>query len=219
MGSDSGDGRVDVTMMYVIHDAFRRDLRRLDYGLSQLGNGTAVPGTREAVARTWTEFAYNLHHHHTSEDSWIWPQLRRACPEAEPVLAEMEAEHARVGPLVAACAAAIDTAAADDSTAAQAREALLQVAALAGPLALHLTHEEEDALPYIAGHLAGVWHEFEARQRREAGLRGLLRFLPWALDDATDEHGAWLAAQLPPPIRAVVRSLVRRRGRQLAVLH
>ncbi len=64
-------GRVDFTMMYVPHDAFTRDLQRL----------TAAAGpcqTAEPVVRTgWAMPNKQLHIHHATEDTSLWPTLRQ----------------------------------------------------------------------------------------------------------------------------------------------
>jgi hypothetical protein len=82
-----------------------------------------------------------------------------------------------------------------------------------------LEHEEKEALPIIAAHMAGPWEAFEKRQQRDAGLASLTRFLPGVLDDAEPQTAAWLRARLPVPIRiVVVKVFLPRRQRTLAPL-
>jgi iron-sulfur cluster repair protein YtfE (RIC family) len=87
-------GRVDFTVMYVAHDAFTRDLRRLTAaaGASQ----TAAP-----VVRTgWAMLKKQLNIHHTAEDKPMWPLLRGQVtgPGHVAAIDAMEAEHARIDP-------------------------------------------------------------------------------------------------------------------------
>jgi len=208
--------RADVTMMYLLHDAMRRDLDRIQAGLDRLAVHPQEP-LRAATGRCWAEFAVNLHHHHTSEDTRVWPVLRDRFPAAGALLATMEAEHAAVDPAMKDADAAVR--AATTGNADQAHTARAAVQRLRHVLLPHLEHEEREALPIIAAHLAGPWEAFEKRQQREAGLTGLTRFLPWALDDADPQRAAWLRARLPAPIRfAVMQVFLPRRRRTLAPL-
>ena len=64
-------GRVDFTMMSVAHDTFTRDLQRLTAGA---GTGQ----TAEPVVRTgWVMPKKQLHIHHATEDTSLWPALRQ----------------------------------------------------------------------------------------------------------------------------------------------
>jgi hemerythrin-like domain-containing protein len=87
----------DVTMMYLLHDAMRRDLDRVGTGLARLAVRPEA-SLRIAIGRCWAEFAANMHHHHASEDTKVWPVLRQRFPAAGALLAAMESEHAVVGP-------------------------------------------------------------------------------------------------------------------------
>src|SRR6266567_4470638 len=64
-------GKVDFTFMYAAHDAFNRDLWRLAVA-------TEAGRTADAAVRTgWATFKNQLHIHHTAEDAWLWPALRK----------------------------------------------------------------------------------------------------------------------------------------------
>jgi len=63
---------IDFTMMYVTHDAFRRDLGRFTAASAA---GTAhAPGARAG----WENFKAQLLLHHSVEDTHLWPRVRRA---------------------------------------------------------------------------------------------------------------------------------------------
>ena len=72
---------IDFTMMYVTHDAFRRDLGRFTAASAA---GTAhAPGVRAG----WENFKAQLLLHHSVEDTHLWPRVRRATagrPAASP---------------------------------------------------------------------------------------------------------------------------------------
>ncbi len=67
------EGPLDMSGMYVMHHAFRRDLDRFVPAVRQ----TPVEDTEvwSALAARWERFGSMLHHHHEIEDRTIWPPL------------------------------------------------------------------------------------------------------------------------------------------------
>jgi hypothetical protein len=152
---------LDFTMMYVFHDALRRDLGRL----------TSFKGGERPLG--WDLFTRFLHIHHTAEDELLWP----AVPVDDPVLTAMAAEHATLDPLLDAVDTALRTN--TDHRAAAER--------LAEGLTAHLRHEEEDALPLLDRHLAPeALARFGGAHRERAG-DDFPRYLPWLLDEQPRE--------------------------------
>src|SRR3712207_2402530 len=98
------EGPVDLVSMYVMHHAFRRDLTRLRAAVAE-----APLDDRErwrALGRRWQLFATALHHHHAAEDAGLWPLLVTRLgddADAREVLDAMQAEHARIDPLLDEC--------------------------------------------------------------------------------------------------------------------
>src|SRR5882762_448590 len=89
-------GRIDFTLMYVTHDAFRRDLSRLRKAAAE-GRTDSV-----GVRAGWANFKRQLHVHHTAEDEALWPRVEAASagrPDAAEILSAMVSEHARLDPL------------------------------------------------------------------------------------------------------------------------
>ena len=87
------EGPIDLTTMFVMHFAFRRDLA----AFATAAAATPVEDRRTwaALAERWALFAAILHHHHHGEDTGLWPLLAERSDEAgREVLAAMEAEHA-----------------------------------------------------------------------------------------------------------------------------
>jgi iron-sulfur cluster repair protein YtfE (RIC family) len=214
--------RADVTMMYLIHDALRRDLDRLEDGLHRLASMHAGPARRAligALERTWADFDRYLHRHHTAEDEHVWPMLRKVCPLTGELLDELEGEHAAIDPLVGACRSALTRALTSYPTFEDASRAADATGALRDEIRAHLEHEEAAVLPYIVDHLGEHWPAFEARQRKDAGISGLTRFLPWVLDDADPVRGDWVRDQVPTPVFVLVSGVfLRRRVRGVAAL-
>ena len=187
---------VDFAMMYAAHDAFNRDLARLIDAVRE--DRVHTP----AVAGTWTLFTSQLHLHHATEDTSLWPALRAAIvhPREVAVLDAMEAEHAGLDPL-------IETA--DDAVRRRDRAALADgLNRLATSLSAHMRHEEDEALPLVARRIGqGGWERFGQQIRRTQGIRGAAVYLPWVLDGATEPVRRAVLGQLPPPARVVYRSL------------
>jgi hemerythrin-like domain-containing protein len=190
------EGKVDFTLMYVAHDAFDRDLRRLAAAV-QSGR-TAEPGVRAG----WETFKEQLHIHHTAEDVSVWPALREKVtrPDHVAVLDAMQAEHARIDPLLSRV---------DSSLAAGDRAGLAENAeALAAALADHMEHEENQALPLVETFLGPAgWAKFAHEMRKSQGLRGGAEFFPWMLDDAPAATRKRVLGLLPPPARLLYRAV------------
>jgi iron-sulfur cluster repair protein YtfE (RIC family) len=193
-------GKVDFTLMYAVHDAFHRDLRYLTAAVEAGQTADA------AVRAGWATFKNQLHVHHTAEDTSLWPPLRQKVtrPGETAVLDAMEAEHARIDPLLAQV---------DTSLAAPGHPGLADnAAALAQTLADHMKHEENQALPLVEAHLGpGGWAAFRKATGKIQGLRGGAEFFPWMLDGASADTSKRVLSMLPPPARLLYRAAWRPR--------
>ncbi len=108
----NGSGDADLTIMTAAHDGLRHDLGAL--ARAAQGPGGRDPERQRAVAAGWELFKRQLHLHHTAEDDLIWPALRERLEhsaDALSVLDDMEAEHQRIDPLLAAVDAGFASAA------------------------------------------------------------------------------------------------------------
>lgn len=185
---------VDFTMMYVTHDAFSRDLRRMTAACER-GEETSPP-----VLAGWQTFKQQLSIHHTAEDVVLWPQLRRKVtfPEEFTVLDEMEIEHAQLDPLLERLDKALS---AHDTAAALETSHVLQ-----DGLIEHMRHEENQALPLVDEHLGeSGWRAFGRYFRKTQGLRGAAEFFPWLLDGAPEPMRERALSTVPPPVRLLYR--------------
>src|SRR5207247_10413920 len=98
--------RADVTLMYLVHDAVRRDLDLLADGLHRLAALPAGPARRaviRALRRCWADLDRFLHEHHAAVTGRLWPLLRRYCPMTGELLADLSAEHAAISRLMHDC--------------------------------------------------------------------------------------------------------------------
>jgi Hemerythrin HHE cation binding domain len=93
-------------MNRIFHAALRRDLERASNVLADADDHSR-PEQRLALAEHVGLVLDLLHHHHTGEDTGLWPLVRRRAPDLGTQLDTMETEHASVaGAIVSTRAAA-----------------------------------------------------------------------------------------------------------------
>jgi len=101
--------KLDMSMMFAMHDALRRELVQV----ARIGRRTGDnPGQLLRAALGWELFKKFLLVYHQSEDDTLWPTLRTNVagqPDRVALADALEAEHAVIEPLLTA----IDAAAAD----------------------------------------------------------------------------------------------------------
>lgn len=187
--------RLDMTMMFAVHDALRRELERIAKVTARQDDD---PRRVLATAVGWEMFKEYLRVHHTSEDIAVWPVMQRALagrPDELALLDAMEAEHGVIDPLLAA----IDATLADRDADAGRLGGLVD--ALLTGLTGHLEHEEAAALPLMDAVLTEEqWQTFSEEQRARIGVNAP-RYLPWLLDSADAERTATILRRIPEPLR------------------
>jgi iron-sulfur cluster repair protein YtfE (RIC family) len=187
---------LDMTAMYVMHAALRRELEQLAKATARLDDD---PRKVLRAAVGWELFTKSLHVHHTAEDDVLWPALRQKLadrPDELALLEAMEAEHTGVDQVIEA----IDTTLGDPD--AQPGRLGDLVDTLAIGLTGHLKHEEDQALPLIRTVATPqLWARFGQVHGQRIGPDAP-RLIPWLLDGA-DEHAiTTMLAPLPDPARA-----------------
>ncbi len=193
------DYKLDMNMMFAMHDALRREL-------VQVGRIANVrddnPGTLLRAAVGWELFKKFLLVHHQSEDDALWPALRgrvEGHPERIALVEALEAEHAVIEPLLTA----IDSAAADPDYGYQRFGDIVDE--LATKLTAHLAHEETDGLPLIDASLTEEeWQHF-ARVHSQRNMPDASRYMPWLLDGASPQTLAAIIGNFPPPLLTAYR--------------
>ena len=186
MQAAAPEGPADLTMMYVMHHAFRRDLR----DLARVVPVTPVEDRRawELLESRWALLSDVLHNHHETEDAWLWPELlRRAAPDERALLEAMEAEHADIDPMLDACRDGLAAMVAHPS--ADLRAALaVRLAGAREALSRHLAHEESDALALLQRVMSHRdWEEVDAHFKDHLGPALVVRMVPWALHELPRE--------------------------------
>jgi hypothetical protein len=197
------DGPVDLTMMYVMHHGFRRDLAAFAAGVPR--TPVADLARWRALLRRWETFSEVLHRHHHEEDTWLWPFLLERADAAErETLRAMEAEHAEIDPLLTACGTGL-RALAEGRGDRDVRAALaVRLTATRESLGRHLAHEERSALPVLQRHAtAQEWAGIEARFGEGIRHRLLLALVPWALHEVPADERRRVLARAGTPMAAV----------------
>ncbi|MEU4697163.1 hemerythrin domain-containing protein [Nonomuraea dietziae] len=191
--------RLDMTMMFAVHDALRRDVERVAKLTARLDDD---PRRLLGAALGWELFKGYLRVHHTTEDDMLWPVMERTLagrPDELALLAAMEAEHALIDPLLAS----FDEALADQDT---GHERLGDLAdSLATVLGGHLSHEEREALTVIDLSVSEEeWQRFGQEHGKRIGADAQ-RYLPWVLDEASEERVSFILGHMPEHIRKAYR--------------
>ncbi|WP_205471856.1 hemerythrin domain-containing protein [Nocardioides sp. SYSU D00038] len=203
------EGPADLSMMYVLHHGFRRDLARFAEAARRTPDGDRA--TWRALLARWDLFATLLHDHHHKEDEILWPLLHERVTEAGDdrgahVLAAMEAEHELIDPLLEAVRAGLSSLA--ERGAPLVRAGLVaDLERARAELGSHLAHEERDAIALLQAYVGGEeWAHLE-RTRFRGGLspRDLLKMLPWAVQGLPRSVVDPLLAEAGLPFRVLLR--------------
>ena len=181
-------GPLDLNGMYLAHHAFRRDLA--NFAVAARETPLDARDVWRALAVRWELFSGILHHHHTTEDDVLWPQLldivdAAGDTEGRATLEAMEAEHALIDPLLASCAAGF--AAMARTPDAETRDRLAGTAQAArDTLSAHMGHEESEALPLVQRLLSAEgWERVEKAAGSGRSVKDLMFLVPWVADGLT----------------------------------
>ncbi len=203
-------GPADMTMMYVLHHAFRRDLHDFRAVAARIGDNDQIGWRR--VRERWTLFTAELHAHHTKEDEILWPLLAERARGADDVeslrvLAEMEAEHDVLDPLLTSCDAGF-SALVQHPDADVLEDLLADLAELQEVLDSHLGHEESAAVPILQRYVPGdEWDVIEREKfRGRPSLGHARRFLPWIFKGLDENAAARVGAIGGPGMRLLLAS-------------
>ena len=208
-------GPIDMTMMYVMHHAFRRDLE----AFATAAGTTPATDRRawKAMAERWEIFSSALHHHHSGEDTGVWPALLdRADEEGRATLEAMEAEHSEIDPILEACAAGLARLAEQPDEDARAALAVRLIAAKEW-LAEHLKHEETEAIALIQALLTAEEWESITKEHfdSDVSFKEVLKLVPWVAHGLPESVLRDLFAKPGGSVHRVMLVLTRRRFQRL----
>jgi Hemerythrin HHE cation binding domain len=188
--------RLDMTTMFTIHDAFRRNLVEI----ARVADHDGSPGLQSQLG--WELFKKFLVVHHQTEDDVVWPVLRahvKDDPGRVAVVDELEAEHSGIEPWFTAIDTALGYRGEDSPTLADF------VGELATRVTAHLAHEEDDGLALIDEFLTREeWQAF-AREHGRRLINDASTYVPWLLDGARPAAVENFLSTIPPPLAAAYR--------------
>lgn len=212
--SEGAEGpKADIRLFMVVHETFRRYLRRLRAAAAAIPPGHTARA--DVVRERWAFFERTLTHHHEGEDAKLFPALLAHRPGFEPVRAELHADHEVVAGEMAAVDTAF-TALAGRCDAAGVATLAAAFAALEQTLVPHLDREDAEVLPMIAdGIPPGEWDELSEEQLTSIPKRDLGLAVA-ALDETIATVPAEERPPPPPlPVRLMLAVSWRRRWRRL----
>ncbi|SHF67207.1 nitroreductase/quinone reductase family protein [Streptoalloteichus hindustanus] len=122
----------------LVHDAFRRELALIRAEVARSG-----PRLGAQLRVNCLTLCQGLHHHHTMEDTGMFPYLAQHHPELAPVLRRLDEEHKTVATLLADLQKVISAEGADTAL------VLSEVERLTKELEDHLTYEEQQLIPIL----------------------------------------------------------------------
>jgi hypothetical protein len=190
---------LDMTMMFAIHDALRRELHQIARATARQ---TEDPRRVLGSVAGWQMFKSYLGVHHTCEDDTLWPMMELALterPDGLALLSALEAEHATIEPLISA----IDSALVDREPGPERFGDLTD--GLATALVAHLSHEETEGLALIDATLTEQqWASFGQEHGKRLGPEAP-RYLPWVLDGLDGARAQEVLELVPLPLRLAYR--------------
>src|SRR3954470_16180787 len=170
----SGRSELDISGFLVAHAGMRQEFGLL----ARVAAGPLDPDRAALVEDQIAMVLEILHHHHTAEDDTLWPALVARVPAAAADLDALEADHARLDPLITA---------AGDTTRPLAERAPV-LAELHELINAHLDREEATAVPLIRMHVtAAEWDALTERAVAETGRRNIPRVYGWYASAASAE--------------------------------
>ena len=195
--------------MATVHSAFRRELRLAPALVRSVEHGDRL---RAGIVSTHLDLLDRfLHHHHTIEDSMVWPKLLDRVPaEIMPIVELMEAQHAivadlleRIGPM--------RTEWRKDADSSRAAELATLYTRLHDALVEHLDAEEQHVMPLVEACMTPKeWATVGKTAQRSTPLKDgprMLGMLAYDGDPAVIQH---MLSAVPTPVRGIVLKVGRR---------
>ncbi|WP_345342614.1 hemerythrin domain-containing protein [Rhodococcus olei] len=210
--SPTTQSRPDVNEMVVIHRAFRREFTALPKLIRAVAEGDTARAA--LVAEHLTLILDGLHMHHTGEDAVLWPLLQVRAAPSTALVETMQHQHE----LVDGRTEEVRTQSgvwAQAPTSIGGEQLAQLVDDLAAALFEHLELEEREILPLVSRHITGEeWQSLGDHGRDAMSTRQLPLMFGAILEEAdADERGRMLA-QLPAPVRLILRTMGARQYRR-----
>ncbi|KGN31731.1 hypothetical protein N802_03120 [Knoellia sinensis KCTC 19936] len=190
-----------MNMNEIIHAAVRRDFGRFESALRSFPDGDGARARQ--LRRAWATIDRQLHHHHRTEDAYVWPYVR-SLGVADPALLDaMESEHQAMAAGLDAATSALDALVADP-TSAVALAGADAVAETTRVTVSHLDHEENDVMPVITERMETPEWKAVERQLRKGSPFFAGELFAWLQDGGDPVVLDALADTVPAPVRFIL---------------
>jgi hemerythrin-like domain-containing protein len=206
------DPAPDLTGIRLAHRAMVTDVGRIAELVTAIGQ-LRLPCTEtraRAISRYVDRLCESIHHHHTTEDTVLWPVIQ-ASAGIHVDLTELTEDHAALDPRLEqlrARAAAFRVGGGESTTAALLAAELTELHTL---LAEHIDEEEREVFPVITDHVSvSDWQAVE----KAAQKGGRLSFDgPRTMAVMTEAEREQLTGSISPMLRLLISWLSKRHRR------
>ncbi|QXE33152.1 hemerythrin domain-containing protein [Streptomyces sp. GMY02] len=183
----------------LMHIAMRRDAQRLLAAAPRLTHAGLG-----AAGAWWQQLRDIIDWHHRSEDNVLWPGLLRRAPEFAPQARQLGDDHVLLDRAMEAVTAALRPG--GDLPALQ-----LAATRFSSVLRDHLRDEEAVSFPVFARLVPDEYLAVERKVIASAPFKVMTQLQPWMFDGADKRSVAQVAATIPPPVRVIGNTVLRRR--------
>ena len=200
--------------MATIHSAFRRELRLAPALVRSVEHGDRL---RAGVVSVHLDLVDRfLHHHHTIEDSMVWPKLLDRVPaEIMPIVELMETQHETVADVLERTTA-LRMEWRKDADSSRAAELASLYARLHDALVQHLDAEEQHVMPLVEACMTQKeWTTIGKAAQRGTALKDGPRMLGMLAYDGDPDVIQHMLAAVPAPMRGIVLRI----GQRAAAKH
>ena len=189
--------------MATIHSAFRRELRLAPALVRSVEHGDRL---RAGIVSVHLDLVDRfLHHHHTIEDSMVWPKLLDRVPtEIMPIVELMETQHETVADVLERTTA-LRMEWRKDADSSRAAQLASLYAQLHDALVEHLDAEEQHVMPLVEACMTQKeWTTIGKAAQRGTALKDGPRMLGMLAYDGDPDVIQHMLAAVPAPMRGVV---------------
>jgi hemerythrin-like domain-containing protein len=195
--------------MATIHSAFRRELRLAPALIRSVDHGDRL---RAGIVSTHLDLIDRfLHHHHTIEDTMVWPKLLDRVPaEIMPIVELMETQHEVVADLLERIGA-LRTEWRNDADSSRAFQLATLYTYLHSALVEHLDAEEQHVMPLVEACMTQEeWVTVGKAAQRGTPLKDGPRMLGMLAYDGDPDVIQQMLGAVPAPMRGIALKMGRR---------
>lgn len=196
----------DLALFLLAHKSIRGDLGAIVHTAASMGPGDQP---RAAQLVEWFTLLETLiHHHHTSEDTQLYPLLTRKDASFAEAEVRLEGDHRTLDPMLRAAHDGLASlAAATDDRFVAVRDELVRVLRpLQSHMDDHLEREEAAVVPRLLKYVSFAdLKELEREMARGISYREMSMLLPWVASRASEHEWAMLNDVLPWPVKMLYR--------------